>query len=50
MVPKNLRDEVWRTYVIGQEIRKDPTGEYLDAMNAAINAVADKEGVKRYRE
>ncbi len=49
MVPKSLRDEVWRTYRKGQEIMKDPTGEYLMAMNAAINAVADKEGVPRFR-
>lgn len=49
MVPKNLRDEVWRTYRQGQEITKDPTGYYLDAMNAAINAVADKEGVPRFK-
>jgi hypothetical protein len=43
MVPKNLRDDVWRTYRKGQEITKDPSGEYLDAMKAAIEAVSGKE-------
>jgi hypothetical protein len=43
MVPKPLRDAVWATYVPGQEIRKDPTPEYLDITREAIDAVADKE-------
>jgi len=43
MVPKVLRDRVWDTYVPGQEIRKDPTSEYLVAANAAIEAVALRE-------
>lgn len=30
-LPKFLRDRIWATYVPGQEIRKDPTQEYLDA-------------------
>lgn len=30
MLPKYLRDEVWRTYVPGQEITKTPSREYLD--------------------
>jgi hypothetical protein len=34
MVPKPLRDEVWMTYRPGQEITKEPTPEYLDAMQA----------------
>ena len=43
MVPKVLRDEVWATYRTGQEITKDPSEEYLDAMLAAVNAVDAKE-------
>jgi len=43
MVPYKLQKAVWAHYVPGQEIRKDPTGEYLDAAMEAINAVADKE-------
>jgi hypothetical protein len=43
MVPLALQREVWRTYKPGQEITKDPTGEYLDAADAAIDAVAQKE-------
>jgi hypothetical protein len=29
-LPKFLRDAVWRWYVPGQELRKDPSTEYLD--------------------
>jgi hypothetical protein len=44
MVPRALQREVWAKYVPGQEIRKDPTEEYLDVMKRAINAVAKREG------
>jgi hypothetical protein len=30
-LPKHLRDEIWRTYVPGQEITKTPTMGYLTA-------------------
>lgn len=30
-LPKALRDEIWRTYVPGQEITKTPSAEYLAA-------------------
>mgnify|MGYP001598665579 CR=1 FL=1 len=43
MVPMPLRRAVWKAYEEGQEIRKDPTVEYLDVMRAAIAAVAEKE-------
>lgn len=43
MVPKPLQDRVWATYVHGQEIRKDPSDDYLEAAQAAIDAVADLE-------
>jgi hypothetical protein len=44
MVPVRLRSLIWATYVPGQEIRKDPTPEYLDVAMEAIAAVAAKEG------
>lgn len=44
MVPRDLRAAIWATYVPGQEIRKDPTSEYLDTAMEAIAAVAAKEG------
>lgn len=44
MVPKDLQREVWRTYVPGQETRKDPTDAYLAAYRRAVNAVAALEG------
>lgn len=44
MVPKPLQDAVWDAYVPGQEQRMDPSGGYLVAATAAIEAVAKKEG------
>ena len=31
-LPKFLRDRVWATYIPGQEIRKDPSEEYLEVI------------------
>jgi hypothetical protein len=31
MLPKNLRDKIWRTYRPGQEVTMTPSEEYLDA-------------------
>lgn len=42
-VPRELQRRVWATYVNGQEIRKDPTREYLDAAGDAIAAVVRRE-------
>lgn len=36
MLPKATRDAVWAVYVPGQEIRKDPTPEYLTVTGNAI--------------
>lgn len=47
MVPKALQQRVWDTYRPGQEITKDPSPEYLVAALAAVDAVADKEGITR---
>ncbi len=44
MVSSTLQSRVWATYVEGQEIRKDPTPEYLEAQEAAVRYVAQKEG------
>ena len=43
MVPRNLQAAVYDAYVPGQELRKDPTAEYLEAAMAAIEAVAGRE-------
>lgn len=48
MVPEDLRAAVLALYVPGQEVRKDPTKEYVHAAWAAVEAVADKEGIPRY--
>lgn len=47
MVPKPLRRLVWQLYRAGQEIRKDPTAEYLEAAGRAIDAVAAIESGRR---
>ena len=47
MVPSHMRNAVWATYVPGQEVTKTPTLDYLEAAMAAINAVADAEGIAR---
>lgn len=44
MVHSDLQRAVWRTYVPGQERRKDPSPDYLKAARAAINCVARAEG------
>ena len=31
-LPKHLRDDVWRTYVAGQEITKSPSKEYMEVI------------------
>ncbi len=46
MVPVPLQRAVWREYVPGQEIRKDPTSAYLAVQAEAVNAVAAKEGLR----
>lgn len=44
MVPRNLRAAIWANYVPGQEMRKDPTPEYLEYAQKAVDAVARREG------
>lgn len=44
ITPRYIQKLVWAHYVPGQEIRKDPTEEYLAVMKMAIDAVAEKEG------
>jgi hypothetical protein len=36
-LPKPLRDMIWATYRPGQEIKKNPSREYLAAAKAAID-------------
>lgn len=45
MVPMDLRAAVLALYRPGQEVRKDPSEEYVNAAWAAVQAVADKEGI-----
>ena len=44
MVPKPIRDEIWRTYRVGQCDDYKPSAAYLTAARAAVVFVAQKEG------
>lgn len=46
MVPRSLQCNVWAHYRPGQEVDKRPTVAYLDAADAAIRAVAAREGLR----
>ena len=41
MLPKWLRDEVWRTYRPGQEITKDPSREYVEVIMQVQEWIAE---------
>lgn len=45
MVPRDLQAAIWAAYVPGQEIRKDPSLDYLEAAMTAVRAVAELEKV-----
>jgi len=45
LVPRLEQAQVWAHYRPGQEVDKAPTKRYLDAADAAIRAVAKKEGL-----
>lgn len=45
-LPHHVRRNIWRLYRPGQEIDKRPSKEYLDAMNAAIDWLANKENAE----
>jgi hypothetical protein len=42
-LPKPMRDAIWDVYVPGQEVRKDPSPEYIETAQAAIDWLARKE-------
>lgn len=42
-LPKALRDQIWASYVPGQEIRKDPSDAYLEAALAVERWIRDQE-------
>lgn len=43
MLPKSMRNAIWAVYVPGQEVRKDPTGAYLEVAFECIRYIEDKE-------
>ncbi len=46
LVPKSLKQQVYRTYRKGQEIDKGPSPEYIRAARAAIVAVEQAQGAR----
>ena len=49
LLPKEMQSAVWKNYVIGQEVRKDPTDEYLRVTQECIDWIY-KEGIRRKAE
>lgn len=43
MIPRKMQNELWAVYVPGQEIRKDPSPEYIAVAMRLVNYVAEKE-------
>lgn len=41
-LPKHLRDDIWLTYEIGQEVSMTPSDEYLDAAHAVAAWIDDR--------
>lgn len=46
-LPKAMRDAIWAAYRPGQEIRKDPTPEYLAVARRCIAYLAQRDGPAR---
>jgi hypothetical protein len=49
MLPKRLRDEIWRTYRPGQERDKKPSAEYMAAFAATTAFIREKESAEAAR-
>ena len=43
MLPKVLRDEIWRTYRPGQERNKNPSAEYMAAFAKSTAYIQQRE-------
>lgn len=41
MLPKALRDRIWDTYAVGQEVAKTPSPAYIAAARAAQDWIAE---------
>lgn len=46
LLPKPLKNAIWETYVPGQETRKDPSFEYVQAAGVAIRWLSEYEGLR----
>jgi hypothetical protein len=42
-LPKPIRREIWHHYRAGQEVRKNPSPEYIAAARAALNWIAENQ-------
>jgi hypothetical protein len=45
MIPRAMQDELWAVYVPGQEIRKDPSREYVKVAMRLVRYVEHRENV-----
>lgn len=45
LVPKELQNQLWASYSIGQEERKDPSELYLEIAHDCIEAVERAESI-----
>lgn len=45
MLPVRMRRELWAVYIPGQEIRKDPTPEYLEVAQRCIRYIEEREAL-----
>lgn len=43
MIPKAMQDELWDAYVPGQEVRKDPSSEYIEVAMRLVRYVEERE-------
>ena len=49
-LPKEIRDDIWRTYRPGQEITKDPSKEYMEAAQRAQTWINYNHGRDKHGE
>lgn len=45
-LPKRIRYDIWNAYVRGQEVRRDPSRDYIVAARAAQIWIAEQEATR----
>lgn len=49
MLPKHLRNKIWMTYQIGQEVTMTPSREYIDVVNEVQIWIEENYGKNKKR-